>query len=386
MPAPGPVEVPAEVPAPAPDPCLAGDGYRDTLVLALDQPVTRNAAPVPANLAERFAFRQRYETLVRLDCTGALRPGLAERWSGDSSGTIWTLELGEHRFSGGAPVTAEAIVEGWNRDGRLARRQTSVASVTAIGPRTLTVRLGRPAPDGPAILADADLAVSGARGPDGWPEGTRGGVPELVLTGGGDIRDLLQAADLAVTRDPDAIAYAQGLAEFRVVPLPWDRRYWLVSSPPFPATPPDSASRQGLAADVVSGAARPADPAPRIQACLTRGDRPPEPRRRVAYVEGDRTGRELAERMVALAGRQFTLAAMSQFEIRTSLVSDPEAAYVLPFPILPFTWCPMSLVLPDWFTFEPLIDTRPHLILRKGAARVTIDADGTARLLPRDVP
>jgi hypothetical protein len=103
-------------------------------------------------------------------------------------------------------------------------------------------------------------------------------------------------------------------------------------------------------------------------------------------VEGDRTGRELAERMVALAGRQFTLAAMSQFEIRTSLVSDPEAAYVLPFPILPFTGCPMSLVLPDWFTFEPLIDTRPHLILRKGAARVTIDADGTARLLPRGAP
>ena len=388
VPPPDPVEVPAEVPAPAPaDSCLAGDGGRDTLVMVLDQTVTRNSAPVPANLAERFAFRQRYETLVRLDCSGALRPGLAGRWSGDSSGTVWTLELGEHRFSGGAPVTAEAIIDSWTRDGRLAKRRTSIASAAAPGPRTLIVTLGRPAPDGPAILADADLAVAGARGPDGWPEGTRGGVPELVPTRGADLRDLLPAADLAVTRDPDAIAYAQGLPEFRVVPLPWDRRYWLVSSPPFAAaTAIDSAARQGLAADVVSGTARPADTGPRIQACLTRMDRPREPRRRVAYVEGDRTGRELAERMVALAGPQFTLATMSAPEIRTSLVSDPEAAYVLPFPVLPFTWCPMSLALPDWFTLAPLIDTRPHLILRKGAGRVAIDADGAARILPPGAP
>ena len=387
-PPPGPADVPAEVPAPAPaDPCLAGDGGRDTLVVALDQPVTRNAAPVPANLAERFVFRQRYETLVRLDCTGALRPALAERWSGDSSGSVWTLELGEHHFSGGAPVTAEAIIDSWNRDGRLEKRRASIGSAAAAGPRTLVVTLSRPAPEGPAILADADLAVSGARGPDGWPEGTRGGTPHLILDRGTDIRDLLPAADLAVTRDPDAIAYAQGLAEFRVVPLPWDRRYWLISSPPFPAaTAIDSAARQGLATDVVSGTARAADTGPRIQACLTRMDRPREPRRRVAYVEGDQTGRELAERMVALAGPRFTLATMSAPEIRSSLVSDPEAAYVLPFPVLPFTWCPMSLALPDWFTLAPLIDTRPHLILRKGAGRVTIDADGTARILPPGAP
>jgi len=341
---------------------------------------------VPANLAERFAFRQRYETLVRLDCAGALQPGLAERWSGDSSGTVWTIELGEHRFDGGAPVTAERIIESWNRDG-LARRRTSIVSVAALGPHTLSITLGRAAPEGPAVLADAGLAVAGAPRPDGWPEGTRGAVPLLVTKQGPDLRDLLRDADLAVTRDPDAIAYAQGLPEFRVVPLPWDLRYWLVSAPPFPeAVGADSAARLALASEVVSGSARPADPGPRIHACLTLNDRPRTLRRRVVHVEGDRAGRELAERLVALAGPEFTLAAMSIAEIGRSLLNDPEVAYVLPFPILRETSCPHGIALPDYFEFEPLVETRPHLILRKGAAQVTIDADGTARLLPRGTP
>jgi hypothetical protein len=386
VPPPAPVEVPAEVPAPMPDPCLAGDGYRDTLVMALDQPVTRDAAPVPANLAERFAFRQRYETLVRLDCTGALRPGLAERWSGDSSGTIWTFELGEHQFDGGAPVTAERIIESWNRDG-LATRRPAIASVRAPGPRTLIVTLGRPAPEGPAILADAGLAVAGPQGSDGWREGTRSATPALELIQGADLRDLLRGADVAVTRDPDAIAYAQGLAEFRVIPLPWDLRYWLVSAPPFPAAVgSDSATRLSFASEVVSGSARPAELGPRIHACLTLIERPRAHRRRVVHVEGDRAGRELAERMVALAGAEFTLVAMSVAGIGRSLLNDPEAAYVLPFPILPETSCPQGIALPDYFKFEPLVDTRPHLILRKDAARVTLDADGAARLLPPGAP
>ena len=389
-PSPPPVEAaPAPVPAVPPDPCLAGDGGRDTLVVVLEQPVSRNLAPVPANVAERFAFRQRYETLVRLDCEGTVLPGLAERWSADPGGTVWTFELGGRHLSGGAPVTAQRIIESWRRQG-LEERRNVIVSAEAADSATLIVTLARPA-EGPAIFADPELAVAGERDVAGWPEATRAGLPALDLrtAGGTDLRDLLAGADLALTRDPDAIAYAERLPEFRVIPLPWDRRYWLLSARPFPAaTGGDSAARAAfhaeLARDVVSAAARPADPGDRIGACLVRMAAPPGPALRVAYLAGDPTSRELAERMVALAGPGFRLMQVNATDLERSILNDPAAAYLLPFPIHPGTRC--LTAVPDHYAREPLVDTRAHLILRRGAARVTLDADGMPRLLPPGSP
>ncbi len=383
---PAPPVVP--VPPAAVDACVVGDGGRDTLVVVLEAAVSGNLAPVPANVAERFAFRQRYETLVRLDCDGGLRPGLAEHWSSDSTGTVWTFELGERRFSGGEPVTAERVAESWTRHG-LDRRRGVIDSVVAQGPRTLVVTLGSPAPAGPALLADPALAVAGPRGADGWPEGTRIGVPvlELRTAEGADLRDLLaEGADLAVTRDPDAIAYAERLPEFRVVPLPWDRSYWLLATaPPVGAADGDSAAqarlRTELARDVVGVDARPADPARRIRPCLTRVPTQVAPVRRIAYREGDRTARELAERMVALAGPGYTVDSKVGTMLERSLLNDPAASYVLAVPLIQPSSC-ADLVLPDHYTIHPLVDTRAHLILRRGAARVAVDADGTPRIFP----
>ncbi len=391
-PSPPPVEAaPAPGPAAPPDACLAGDGGRDTLVVVLEQPVSRNLAPVPANVAERFAFRQRYETLVRLDCEGTVRPGLAERWSADSGGTVWSFELGPHRFSGGAPVTAERIVESWRRRG-LEERRNAIVSVAAVDSATLVVTFAQPA-ESPAILADAELAVAGERDPGGWPEATRSGLPALDLrtAAGTDLRDLLAGADLALTRDPDAIAYASRLPEFRVLPLPWDRRYWLLSVGPFPAaTGADSAAQAAfhaeLARDVVSAAARPADPGERIGACLARMEARPGAGMRVAYLASDPTSRELAERMVALAGPGFRLIEVGAADLERSILNDPAAAYLLPFPIQLGTRCAGLTAVPDHYAREPLVDTRAHLILRRGAARVTLDADGMPRLLPPRSP
>ena len=65
------------------DPCRVFDSLAvppDTLRIALLEPVDAGHAPTPANDAERLVFRQLYEPLVRVDCAGVVRPGLASRW------------------------------------------------------------------------------------------------------------------------------------------------------------------------------------------------------------------------------------------------------------------------------------------------------------------
>ena len=65
----------------------------DTLTLALSGSVDPAHAPVPVIDAERMAFRQLYETLVRLDCAGVPQPALAASWTSGESGRRWTFTL-----------------------------------------------------------------------------------------------------------------------------------------------------------------------------------------------------------------------------------------------------------------------------------------------------
>ena len=53
------------------------------------------SVPVATTAAERIAFRHLYETLLRVDCTGALRPGLAESWTSEEGGRAWRFTLRE---------------------------------------------------------------------------------------------------------------------------------------------------------------------------------------------------------------------------------------------------------------------------------------------------
>ena len=62
------------------DPCLIDSDSRDTLDLFVADLPSAQHAPVPRNDSERLVFRQLYATLLRIDCTGAVRAGLAERW------------------------------------------------------------------------------------------------------------------------------------------------------------------------------------------------------------------------------------------------------------------------------------------------------------------
>ncbi|MDO5736739.1 MAG: ABC transporter substrate-binding protein [Propionibacteriaceae bacterium] len=93
-----------------------------------------------------------YETLVRIDGEGAVRPLLARDYSTSDDGTVYTFNLDSSaKFSSGAPVTADAVVESLER-ARSAENVTSqikskmepVASITAADDDTVEVTLTRP--------------------------------------------------------------------------------------------------------------------------------------------------------------------------------------------------------------------------------------------------
>src|SRR5262245_61673298 len=78
--------------------------------VALTDRIDPANAPRPSNESERLLFRQLYETLVRADCMGELRPGLAASWRLDADGRTWIVTLRENaRFADGTSVTADQV-------------------------------------------------------------------------------------------------------------------------------------------------------------------------------------------------------------------------------------------------------------------------------------
>lgn len=397
--------------APGADRCVIESDSRDTLDVYLAELPSAEHAPVPRNEGERLVFRQLYASLLRLDCTGAIRPDLADQWTPDRDAGLWRLELADRRFVGGELVTAQRVVESLARTG-LTEEQPWLARLEAPGPRTLAVTLAEPDTTGPIRLAHPALAIAGPAGRAGdWPESTgpfrlvdvsdsmlvlapvegEGPVVRFREAPSGDDRDLLQAgAGLLITRDPAAIAYAARVPALDVVPLPWDVTYALISPtvPPI-AIPVDSAARAhfrtSLARDAVRTAARGAEPpygGGATAACRTDFPAGARPRARVVYEAGDETGRELAERIVAIAPVRLSAAALPREALAASLAAARDIAFVLPFSRAGAVSCRGLPPLPSGATIEPLIDTRGHLILRRNAPRLTLDADGVPRILP----
>ena len=214
----------------------------------------------PSNASERLLFGQLYETLVRVDCMGRVRPGLASSWRVDERGVrVWYVTLREDaRFSDGAPVTAADVRAGWTRDGAGGELGTHVKRlvqwVDVLDDRTLVIQLSIPRIDAPVVLAHPDLAVAKRVADSPFPLGTRlsrldvardaargvalseltisrDNLPPLrFLVAPGDPRDLLDAGvDLLLTRDPATLDYAAALPHFRRVPLAWQRTHIFVT-------------------------------------------------------------------------------------------------------------------------------------------------------------
>lgn len=380
----------------------------ERLQLGLAGVVDPSHAPIPTNDAERFVFRQVYETLVRQDCAGVLRPGLARSWRLTEEGRwSFTLRSGA-TFSDGTPVTAQAVVAALSRTGEWTAESESVV-------------VARVVPSGaPRRFADPALAVTRTMTGQDWPIGsgayvfdTSGGRvtvapvaganrPVLVLrsAASGDARDLLDAGvDLLVTDDPAVLGYAATRTDFATIALPWERTYMLAV--PGEAIAVDPSVRAGLARDAVRVDARPAgvswwsDPIspcdlepPTGAAPLSQGPTSGG----VLYSADDATARDLAGRLIALGITGTTgpprASGLGTTEFSAALGSGRGAAYVLPLPSATLEPCAAVRALiarAPWLAdgparhLTPLVETRRRAIVRRGAAAFTVDWDGTLR-------
>ena len=318
--------------------------------VALTDAVDPAHAPYPSNDSERLLFRQLYETLVRIDCEGRARPGLAASWRLDSSERSWIVTLREHaRFSDGTAVTTSDIVSSWTHgadtDELLPRVKRHVESVVPITDRVMGIMLRSEDSDTPLVLADTALAVAKRLRGSPWPTGTRPSriqddrkpesrsAPRVIRIslvnvdsassdGNGDVssiqfivapdddpRDLLdQGVDLLLTRDPAALNYADTLPHFMSVPLAWQRTHVFLSPRRSRAAQPlSSDARQTLAVDAVRGEAKGAEgpfwweATPDCDLTRLPDDQPLAATGQIVYHQDDAAARDLAERFVGLA-------------------------------------------------------------------------------------
>jgi hypothetical protein len=353
--------------------------------VALLDPVDRDHFLSPVTDSELLLYRMTFDTPVRLDCRGQVLPGLAKAWDTDSTGLIWTLTLKDDaRRYYNLPMSAHDVVAAWN-ERKAVEGSMALQSAVPLDDRRISVTLITPQDSVPKILADPSfsLAIDPAQRPPGVKFKSEAGV---------DPRDALdRGAGLIVTRDPALVEYVAGRPEFAAFGLPWSRTYVLLQ----PAVAGeldivgDDAERRSLARDAVSADARAAEPPfwwNEAMACPAGGASGPTPTSaRVVYVRGDEVARGLAERMVALAGSGTGLraAALEPADLAARLRTGSDRAYVVALPRRTLAPCRESAAWPKDARIQPLIDTRAHAIVRRGAPPLTVEWDGTVRVLPR---
>ena len=370
------------------------------ITVALTDSVDPAHAPVPRNDAERLVFRHLYETLVQFDCQGRALPALAESWTSGEGGRRWTFTLrADAQFWDGAPVTARDVVVGKGGAGY---------TLTPIDSRVVGVWLAKGSDVVPAFLADPALAVTKPAPGGDWPIGTgpywvtganttpqeirahsrAGDTIVFRQVSGRDPRDLLDAGvDFLVTRDRSVLDYAATQAAFVVVELPWDRIYV------FAAAEPPTTRLDGLEQAVRAEARRPQRGGgafwwEELQAC---GPPPvaappaatPGSSRRIAYIRGDPTARDLAGRIAALGGG--VAAGLAPADFAAALNGGTAAGYVLALPrTVPEPCRAARDLLPPWpVSVAPLVESRARAVLRRGVARWVVDWDGTVHLAPQ---
>jgi len=359
-----------------------------------------------------FAARQLYETLLRLDCSGQLRPGLAVSWHAEDRGASWVLTLRPNaRFWDGTRVTPAGIASAWSPDSTAGTpvRSAGILQVAPAGDRDIRLTLAQPRESLPSALADPALAVvrhdeRDSVGSGRYRPAAGGGPPTLLapadssthgviklLAAGGDPRDAVDGgAEVVVTDDPATLRYVEARPDFSAVPLPWSRTY-LLAIPNRPGVRLDTAStarvRETLAHDVVRVDARAAEPPFSWQSCAgplparTPAAEPTAPR--IAYPAGDPTARDLAARIVAIGGAPArSIVGLEPKALRESLRQASDAAYLVAVPRAPLIPCAEPVPWTADVTIVPLVDTREHVILRRGAPPLTVDWDGTLRLVP----
>jgi hypothetical protein len=366
--------------------------------VVLSEPVNIAHALYPTNDSERLVFRKLFQGLIWIDCRGRIHPGLARAWEPDSSRRTWTFQLQEDRPQLGTPGAAEDVVSSWRAHPEV-MTAGGIESAEVLRDGRLSVRFRSSQDSVPRILADPMLAVAHGGGSilgrsDRFliPESTRAAT-EFRVEPGTDPRDALdQDGDLVVTRDPSVAEYVSGRQEFLTSPLPWSRTYVLLQ--PAGAEPikgvfgVDSVAGS-LARDVARTEARPAQPpfwwrGP--QACLLElslAIAPPKANR-IVYQLSDEVARNIAERIVALGvGTRLRATGLSEAEFTLAFEKQADIGYITSLPRDVVAPCYQSQALPHGAWIQPLIDTRARAIYRRGGPPLTVDWDGTIRVLER---
>jgi len=387
-------------------------------------------APLAANPSERLVFAQIYEGLVAVDCRGRVQPGLARSWSVDSDAARWVFVLRDGaRLSDGTEVEGETVVRAWDAARkRAAGRPASVGESDPWGilregsawgrGDTLWVSITTPIDRDGRFFADPALAVTvlkgGSRplgsGPFRWgdtgalrlvpnPHHPRPAACEIALEiqKGSDPRDVLGAgADVVQVRDREVIAYAEGTSSHLAVPLPWDLRYaaWFGGGAPVPESERTTLAQE-LASAVAVADARPAPrwPYPECRDKVPApGSGSPRPGQAIEYPAGDPDAEALAARLAALANTEPCPAWLVPYRgarVREVPAADlarrmaagmTDGITVSPHALLPDP-CPaagsvdLRALIP-----VPLMDTRAHLVARRGLDGFLIDGYGTVLL------
>jgi hypothetical protein len=249
--------------------------------------------------------------------------------------------------------------------------------------RRLVVGFLAAAPDVPPLFADLALGVA--------PREPRPGIEPS--SAGSDLRDAIDGgSDLVETGDPDLLEYARRRPNLTAAPLPWSRAYLLLlpsgGNVGGAISPDTTALRDALARDAVRTDARALTP-PFWWSSTVRCAAPASPRTAmprisaVVYPLADATARELAERLVALAGDPgLTARGLAADMFPAALEAGSARAFVVPVPRQAALPCRETANWPRLSTVVPLIETRKHAVLRRGAPAVAVDWDGTLRVAP----
>ncbi len=144
-------------PAPAPSgstaaPTEAPAGEARTLVIgATAEPQTLDPTATDAAAGPQALLYNVFETLIRLDSAGELKPLLAQAWDVTPDRLTYTFRLNPSaKFSDGSPVDADAVVANIERirtgtvAPKLKRAMEVVASTEAVDAQTVNVVLSRP--------------------------------------------------------------------------------------------------------------------------------------------------------------------------------------------------------------------------------------------------
>jgi hypothetical protein len=360
----------------------------------------------PATDSERLLFRNLFDNLVRLDCEGRPRPGLAMSWGVDSGLNAWNLTL---RPDASFPVTGRldaghvaAILKTLSYTDTLAATALGFDSAAALDDRRLQVFMSRPIDDSiprfladPAVILIDGLASSSAPGEQGLriPGGKTQPVIDFRSSLTGDPRDALdQDVDLVVTRDLQLVDYVSNRTEFSTYALPWSRTHVLIEATGDQSLEPvisRASVRPSLARDVVSAAARVAEPpywwTNRMECRSDTARKSRVSGTSLVYLRDDEVARGLAQRIVALApaGSGLRARALPPAEFEAAIRRGTERAYVVALPRRSLAPCRDGAFLPEGARVLPLIDTRAFAIVRKGAPPLAVDWDGTLRFVDR---